>query len=69
MWIWQAFKARVRADGVVRKDVEPALLSGQPSTVSRQPSVQQVPSVVPVSHEDETIQLTKLRQAIARRMT
>jgi pyruvate dehydrogenase E2 component (dihydrolipoamide acetyltransferase) len=54
---------------VVRKDVEVALASGQPSAVSRQPSVQQVPSVVPVSHEDETIQLTRLRQAIARRMT
>jgi pyruvate dehydrogenase E2 component (dihydrolipoamide acetyltransferase) len=28
-----------------------------------------IPSVVPVSREDETIQLTRLRQAIARRMT
>jgi pyruvate dehydrogenase E2 component (dihydrolipoamide acetyltransferase) len=54
---------------VVRKDVEAALSSGQPSAVSRQPSIQPIPSVVPVSHEDETIQLTKLRQAIARRMT
>ncbi len=54
---------------VVRKDIEAALSSGQPSSVSRQPAVQQVPSVVPVSHEDEIVQLTKLRQAIARRMT
>ena len=54
---------------VVRKDIEAALSSGQPSAVSRQPAVQQVASVVPVSHEDETIQLTRLRQAIARRMT
>ena len=54
---------------VVRKDVESALSSGQPSAINRQPSVPQVPSVATVSHEDETIQLTKLRQAIARRMT
>jgi pyruvate dehydrogenase E2 component (dihydrolipoamide acetyltransferase) len=50
---------------VVRKDVEAALASGQPSAVSRQPA----PSFVAASHEDKTIQLTKLRQAIARRMT
>jgi pyruvate dehydrogenase E2 component (dihydrolipoamide acetyltransferase) len=60
--------ARLQGTGpggrVVRKDVEAALSSGQPSTVRRQP----IPTVVPVSAEDETIQLTKLRQAIARRM-
>ncbi|HSK87421.1 MAG TPA: dihydrolipoamide acetyltransferase family protein [Anaerolineales bacterium] len=50
---------------VVRKDVEAALSSGQPSAVSRQPA----PAAVPVSRADETIQLTRLRQAIARRMT
>ena len=65
--------SRVQGTGpggrVVRKDIEAALSSGQPSAVGRQPAVQQVPSVVPVSHEDETVQLTKLRQAIARRMT
>ena len=49
---------------VVRKDVEAALSSGQPSAVGRQPVAQPVP----VSAEDQTIQLTKLRQAIARRM-
>ncbi|HLO16312.1 MAG TPA: dihydrolipoamide acetyltransferase family protein [Anaerolineales bacterium] len=60
--------ARLQGTGpggrVVRKDVEAALSSGQPSAVSRQPA----PQVVPVSGKDETIQLTKLRQAIARRM-
>jgi pyruvate dehydrogenase E2 component (dihydrolipoamide acetyltransferase) len=50
---------------VVRKDVEAALSSGQPAAVSRQPAAQPVA----VSAEDQTIQLTKLRQAIARRMT
>jgi pyruvate dehydrogenase E2 component (dihydrolipoamide acetyltransferase) len=50
---------------VVKKDVEAALSSGQPSAVSRQPVAT---STVIVSSEDETVQLTKLRQAIARRM-
>jgi pyruvate dehydrogenase E2 component (dihydrolipoamide acetyltransferase) len=51
---------------VVRKDVEAALSSGvQPSTVTRQPMPA---TVVPVAAGDETIPLTKLRQAIARRM-
>ncbi len=50
---------------VVRKDVESALSSGQSSVVSRQPAA---PTVVPVSREDQTVPLTKLRQAIARRM-
>ena len=49
---------------VVRKDVEAALAGGQPAAVARQP----VPQPVAVSAEDQTIQLTKLRQAIARRM-
>jgi pyruvate dehydrogenase E2 component (dihydrolipoamide acetyltransferase) len=61
--------ARLQGTGpggrVVRKDVEAALSSEQPSAVSRQPAAQPVP----VSAEDETVQLTKLRQAIARRMT
>ncbi|MGB8981761.1 MAG: dihydrolipoamide acetyltransferase family protein [Anaerolineales bacterium] len=61
--------ARLQGSGpggrVVRKDVEAALSSGQPSAVSRQPAAQPVVA----SAEDQTIQLTKLRQAIARRMT
>ncbi len=48
---------------VVRKDVETALSSGT------QYAVRSTPTVVAISHEDQTIQLTKLRQAIARRMT
>jgi pyruvate dehydrogenase E2 component (dihydrolipoamide acetyltransferase) len=51
---------------VVRKDVEAALSSGQPSAPSRQPAPTSAP--VAVSAEDQTIQMTKLRQAIARRM-
>ena len=55
---------------IVRRDIEAALASGQPSAVSTQPvSVLGSPSTVVVSHEDQTIQLSKLRQAIARRMT
>ena len=55
---------------IVRRDIEAALAGGQPSAVGAQPvSTLGPPSAVVVSHEDETIQLTKLRQAIARRMT
>jgi pyruvate dehydrogenase E2 component (dihydrolipoamide acetyltransferase) len=58
---------------VVRKDVEAALSSGAPAAPSavsgQKPAAVAAPSFVPVSHEDETIQLTRLRQAIARRMT
>ncbi|HEX9332546.1 MAG TPA: dihydrolipoamide acetyltransferase family protein [Anaerolineales bacterium] len=53
---------------VVRKDVEAALSTGKAQKVEGRPSTP-IPSVVPVSREDETVQLTKLRQAIARRMT
>ncbi|RPJ22761.1 MAG: 2-oxo acid dehydrogenase subunit E2 [Chloroflexi bacterium] len=64
--------ARLQGTGpggrVVRKDVEAALSTGQTSKVEGRPSMP-TPSAVPVSREDETIQLTKLRQAIARRMT
>jgi len=50
---------------VVRKDVEAAVSTGQSSKVAR-PSA---PAVVPVAAAgDETIPLTRLRQAIARRM-
>ncbi len=60
--------SRVQGTGpggrVVRKDVEAALSSGQPSAAGRRPA----PTVVPVSAGDETIPLTRLRQAIARRM-
>jgi pyruvate dehydrogenase E2 component (dihydrolipoyllysine-residue acetyltransferase) len=53
---------------VVRKDVEAALSSAQPAAVSRQPETQPAPAFVPVSQEDHTVQTTKLRQAIGRRL-
>ena len=69
--------SRVQGTGpggrVVRKDVEAALSSGQPAGVSGQPPVARPaapqPQFVPVSYEDQTIQPTRLRQAIARRMS
>jgi len=64
--------ARLQGTGpggrVVRKDVEAALSAGPAQKVEGRPATP-IPSVVPVSQEDQTIQLTKLRQAIARRMT
>jgi len=52
---------------VVRKDVEAALSSGQTSKVESRPSpVTSTPVVV--TAEDQTIQTTKLRQAIGRRL-
>ncbi len=53
---------------VVRKDVEAALSGGQAAAGSRQPATQPAPSLVPVSQEDQTVQTTKLRQAIGRRL-
>jgi pyruvate dehydrogenase E2 component (dihydrolipoamide acetyltransferase) len=50
---------------IVKKDVEAALESG---AAPGKPSAPSAVSTV-VSGEDETVQLTKLRQAIARRMT
>jgi pyruvate dehydrogenase E2 component (dihydrolipoamide acetyltransferase) len=50
---------------VVRKDVEAALAGGKPAAATRQPAA---PTPVAVAGQDETIQLTRLRQAIARRM-
>jgi pyruvate dehydrogenase E2 component (dihydrolipoyllysine-residue acetyltransferase) len=52
---------------VVRKDVESAIASGQPSAVSR-PSAPASYAQVTVSHDDQIIQTTKLRQAIGRRL-
>ncbi|MCQ3938715.1 MAG: hypothetical protein DPW18_16960 [Chloroflexi bacterium] len=52
---------------VVRKDVEAALSSNQMSKVEGRPSPAYSSRIT--SYEDETVQLTKLRQAIARRMT
>ena len=52
---------------VVRKDVEAALSSGQPSVVSRPSSVTSSQPVI-VSHDDKVVATTKLRQAIGRRL-
>src|SRR5215216_6530691 len=62
--------ARLQGTGpggrVVRKDVESALAGGGMKAEGRMPAL--APTAVPVSAEDQTIPLTKLRQAIARRM-
>ena len=52
---------------VVRKDVETSLASGRPSTVS-QPRAPVTSSPVVVTAEDQTVQTTRLRQAIGRRL-
>jgi len=63
--------ARVQGTGpggrVVRKDVEAALSSGQQSAVSR-PTSPVTSSPVVVTADDQTVQTTKLRQAIGRRL-
>jgi pyruvate dehydrogenase E2 component (dihydrolipoamide acetyltransferase) len=63
--------SRVQGTGpggrVVRKDVEAAAAGGQPAAVSRQVVV---PTIQPIAAtaEDQSIQTTKLRQAIGRRL-
>ena len=63
--------SRVQGTGpggrVVRKDVESAMASAQPAAAARQPVV---PTIQPVAATaaDQTIQTTKLRQAIGRRL-
>ena len=67
--------ARVQGTGpggrVVRKDVEAALAGGMaaPPAAAKPGVSMPMPSFTPVSHADETIAPTKLRQIIARRMT
>jgi pyruvate dehydrogenase E2 component (dihydrolipoamide acetyltransferase) len=51
---------------VVRKDVEAALSSGQPTVLSSKPTSILGPPII--SQDDQTIQTTKLRQAIGRRL-
>jgi pyruvate dehydrogenase E2 component (dihydrolipoyllysine-residue acetyltransferase) len=68
---------RVQGSGpggrIVRKDIEAALAGGAAAAAGTSAPTRAfampMPSVVPVSHEDETLPQTKLRQAIARRMT
>ena len=52
---------------VVRKDVEAALAGGQPAAVS-QPAAPVTTAPVAVTAEDRTVQTTRLRQAIGRRL-
>jgi pyruvate dehydrogenase E2 component (dihydrolipoamide acetyltransferase) len=52
---------------VTRKDVESALLSSQRSKVESRSS-SATPSPIIVSHDDQVVQTTKLRQAIGRRL-
>src|SRR5690349_338865 len=52
---------------VVRKDVEAALAGGQQAALGRQPAAVSTQPVV-VSAEDQTVQTTRLRQAIGRRL-
>ena len=63
--------AKVQGTGpggrVVRKDVEAALSSSQPAAVSRPPTPAAYAQVT-VTQEDQTVQTTKLRQAIGRRL-
>ena len=54
---------------IVRKDIEAALASGQPTTDNRpQPMVNRPSSTVVISHDDNVVATTKLRQAIGRRL-
>jgi pyruvate dehydrogenase E2 component (dihydrolipoamide acetyltransferase) len=53
---------------IVRKDIE-ALLSGGAATATSDTVLHPVPAVRSKAAEDETVQLTKLRLTIARRMT
>ena len=52
---------------VVRKDVEAALSSGQPLAVSRPLTPISTQPVI-ITHDDQVVQTTKLRQAIGRRL-
>jgi pyruvate dehydrogenase E2 component (dihydrolipoamide acetyltransferase) len=63
--------ARVHGSGpggrIVRKDIEAAGAGG--TRAGGAAAARPMPTAVPVTAEDQTIQLSKLRQAIARRMT
>ena len=54
---------------IVRKDIETALASGQPTTDNRPQTIVNRPSsTVIISHDDKVVATTKLRQAIGRRL-
>jgi len=56
---------------IVRRDIEEALEKGvsAPKTPEKMPPIAPIPAFNVEPREDQTIQLSKLRQAIARRMT
>jgi pyruvate dehydrogenase E2 component (dihydrolipoyllysine-residue acetyltransferase) len=55
---------------IVRRDIEEALEKGVPAPApEKAPSLAPPPAFTAEPREDETVQLSKLRQAIARRMT
>jgi pyruvate dehydrogenase E2 component (dihydrolipoamide acetyltransferase) len=65
--------SRVQGSGpggrVVRKDIESALAAGQPIADRRpEPTVSAPSSAVILSHDDQFVQTSKLRQAIGRRL-
>ena len=54
---------------IVRKDIEAALASGQPTTDNKPQTVVNRPlSTVIISQDDKVVATTKLRQAIGRRL-
>ena len=53
---------------IVRRDVEAALAGGLTQKAVSQPTIQPISTFVPVSHEDQIVATTKLRQAIGRRL-
>jgi pyruvate dehydrogenase E2 component (dihydrolipoamide acetyltransferase) len=60
---------------IVRRDIEEAMKKGVPAAPAAEKPAEKAPGLAPLPafqaepRQDETIQLTKLRQAIARRMT
>ena len=60
---------------IVRRDIEEAMQKGVPAAPAPEKAAEKAPALAPIPafsaepRQDETVQLTKLRQAIARRMT
>ena len=61
------------AGRIVRRDIEAALVDAQPPAISSQPirsvPASPVPALSTVTHADEVVPLTRLRQTIGRRLT
>jgi pyruvate dehydrogenase E2 component (dihydrolipoamide acetyltransferase) len=60
---------------IIRRDIEEAMKKGVPAVPAPKEAAEKAPALAPLPafqaepREDETVQLTRLRQAIARRMT